>query len=398
MGSDTMRDAGGDTGLLNLYWLTTALFLSYLLVAMSMPTTTLFVVTRLHLGSGLAGLAVGIAFASTIVTRGWAGRIADEHGGKYCACRGLVLYVLAGFVCLGATLPALPVALSYGILIAGRLLLGIGESLTIVGVIQWGLGLLGPARSGRVMALVGMGLYGSFAAGSPLGLTIYDRWGFVGLLAVGLLMPALGLAMARAVPRVEPHRGHRKPILSVLREIWAQGTVICLQGVGFAVIGAFMPLLFLHHHWPHAGLGLTAFGGAFVLVRVFCGKLPDRLGGVPVALVSMSVEACGQYTLWAATDPWVALAGAFLSGLGCSMMFPAMGVEVVRRVAPQLRGTAMGAFAACQDLAYGLSGPLLGGMAEREGFSSVFLAGGIAATLGLGLVVVMARVPHEDRA
>ncbi|MEG6509515.1 hypothetical protein V6C03_11090 [Methyloligella sp. 2.7D] len=34
----------------------------------------------------------------------------------------------------------------------------------------------------------------------------------------------------------------------------------------------------------YAGLGFTAFGGGFVLVRILFGHLPDRLGGLPVAV------------------------------------------------------------------------------------------------------------------
>jgi hypothetical protein len=44
-----------------------------------------------------------------------------------------------------------------------------------------------------------------------------------------------------------------------------------------------------------AGLGLTCFGGAFVLARMLFGHLPDGIGAIPVALVSMAVEVVGQF-------------------------------------------------------------------------------------------------------
>ena len=65
------------------------------------------------------------------------------------------------------------------------------------------------------------------------------------------------------------------------------------------------------------------------------------------------------------------------------MVFPAMGREVVHLIEPHLRGTALGAFTAFQDLAYGLTGPLAGLLADRAGYGSVFLMGGIAASAGL---------------
>jgi predicted MFS family arabinose efflux permease len=154
--------------------------------------------------------------------------------------------------------------------------------------------------------------------------------------------------------------------------------------------------LFLHRGWPHAGLGLTCFGVAFVLARILFGHLPDRIGAIPVALVSIAVEAAGQYLLWTAAGPEIALAGAFLTGLGCSLIFPAMGIEVVQRIPPHLRGSAMGGFAAFQDLAYGGTGPLTGLLADRFGYGVVFLVGGLAATIGFALVVVIARKDRKQ--
>ena len=385
-----------DGAIRRVMWLTLALFLSYLCVAMSLPVTSVYVSTQLGFGSALAGLAVGIAFASTILTRGMAGRIADHRGGKHCMMRGLWIYTAAGLVCAAASWRGLPSPAAYGVLIAGRLLLGWGESLATVGLIAWALGVTGPQRSGRVFALVGMGLYGAFAVGGPVGVALLERAGFAGVMAACALVPLAGMAMILPIAAVMPQQGGaRSSFWSIIGQIWQPGFVLGLQGVGFAAIGAFMPLLFLARDWSHAGLGLTCFGGAFVLVRVLFGHLPDRLGGIPVALVSIAIEAAGQYVLWTAPNPAVALAGAFLTGLGCSLIYPAMGIEVVRRIAPHLRGTAAGGFTAFQDLAYGLTGPVAGLLADRFGYAVVFLIGGLAATLGFTMVLALAR---QDRA
>jgi len=131
-----------------------------------------------------------------------------------------------------------------------------------------------------------------------------------------------------------------------------------------------------------AGLGLTAFGAGFVLIRFTCGHLVDRISGLNIAVISLAVETCGQLLIWSFPIPAAALLGAFLTGLGCSLIYPAMGREVVHLVSPNLRGAALGAFSAFQDLAYGLTGPLAGLLADRAGYGSVYLAGGIAAGLG----------------
>src|SRR4051812_764333 len=41
---------------------------------------------------------------------------------------------------------------------------------------------------------------------------------------------------------------------------------------------------FREGHEPCASLGLTAFGVSFILARLFCDSLPDRIGGMPAAI------------------------------------------------------------------------------------------------------------------
>ena len=371
--------------------LTAALFLSYLTVAMSLPAVPIHVVNGLGLGNAWGGLAVGIAFLSTILTRARAGAWADRLGGKLCMQRGLILYALAGLVCATASWSGLHSNAAYAVLVGGRLLLGLGESVAMVGMISWAIGLMGHARAGAVIALVGIGMYGAFAAGGPLGLALLDHVGFAGLMAVCTMLPLVGLAAIHWLPAVAPHAGQRESFWRIIGRIWRPGAVVGLQGVGFAALGAFLSLYFLSRGWPHAGLGLTFFGVGFVAMRLVCGNLPDRIGGTPVAIASLLVEAGGQYLIWLAPSPYSALAGALLTGLGCSMVFPAMGAEIVKQVPPNLRGTALGGFAAFQDLAYGATGPLVGILADRMGYPPVFLIGGLAATLGLSMAISVPR-------
>jgi MFS family permease len=86
-GLNTFFSRRSDPDLYQVMWITLALFLSYLCVAMSLPVTSLYVSSQLDLGNALAGLAVGITFVSTILTRSLAGRLADHHGGKYALVR-----------------------------------------------------------------------------------------------------------------------------------------------------------------------------------------------------------------------------------------------------------------------------------------------------------------------
>ncbi len=380
-----------------LLWNTAALLVSYMAVAMPLPVISVFVTGRLGLSNVLSGLAVGIAFLTTILSRGFSGRVADRSGGKVCMMRGLLLYAVASAICLAAGAVGDP-AVAFGLLIAGRLVLGLGESMTLVGMLSWNIGLLGPQRSGTVFSLVGASLYGAFALGGPLGLMCQAHFGFAGLMLLCSPLPLLGWLMVLRMPAVVP--ASAKPGVSffrILGSIWRQGAIVGFQGVGFAAIGAFISLYFSDRGWQHAGLALTCFGIGFVLVRLFFGHLPDRLGGMRVAAVSLVVAAAGQLALWLAPSGEVALVGAFLTGTGCSLVYPSMGVEVIRKVQPELRGTAVGGFAIFQDVAYGATAPVAGLFADHFGYAVVFMIGLIAAVLGLLIALAAAMQKSAAR-
>jgi predicted MFS family arabinose efflux permease len=85
----------------------------------------------------------------------------------------------------------------------------------------------------------------------------------------------------------------------------------------------------------------------------------------------------------------MAVAAAALTGFGFSLAFPAFGVEAIRRVPPQNRGAALGAFAACFDLSLGLGVPLLGMVAALRGYAAAFEAGCVAALLALLVAIAL---------
>ena len=59
----------------------------------------------------------------------------------------------------------------------------------------------------------------------------------------------------------------------------------------------------------------------------------------------------------------------------------------LKRVLPANRGSAMGAFVAFLDIAYGVAGPAAGLIAGRFGYAAVYLLGAACAIVGAAIVV-----------
>ena len=380
-------------------YMTLALFLSYLAVALPLSILSIHVTRGWGLSNFLGGLGVGASFLATIVTRKASGDLADRLGGKVCFIRGSVMYAGAGVLCMLAALEALPVGARFAVLLAGRLLLGLGESMVNVSMVSWSVAMLGAARSGRVMSAIGLAMYAAFVLGSPIGYAVYNTWGFGTLMALAALTPAAGfLLIRRALPFRHGGNPRQASFGRIVAIIWPEGTALFLQGIGISVIGAFLSKTFLDRGWPLAGWGLSCFGAGFVLIRILLGRLPDRIGGKPVAAGSIAVESAGLYLLWLAPGPYAALAGSLVAGAGASMMYPSLGREVILLSPEALRGAALGCYAAFQDLSYFLAGPVAGFLADRLGDQAPFLFSALSATAGLALLLTRPGGGSPDRA
>lgn len=357
---------------------------------MGLPLTILpgHVHGTLGFGSLVVGLAIGAQSWVTLATRHTAGTRADQRGPRSAAVLGLALSMVAG--ALYAVSSAVPgPSASLLVLLVGRGLLGVGESLVVTGALAWGVALAGRERSGIVMAWVGIAMYGALAAGAPFGSMVHTQVGFVGLAIVAALAPLPGIGAALLVRTVTPVGGTRLPFYRVVRLIWLPGIGLSLAALGFGAIAAFSTLFFRDQGWANAAFAMSAFGAAFVLARLLFGGLPDRFGGARVAMASAAVAALGQFGMWFSTSGAMAIAAAALTGLGFSLAFPSFGVEAVRRVPAQNRGVALGAYAASFDVAMGLGVPALGMLVGAFGYRAAFAAGALGALASLGIAIAL---------
>ncbi|GAB2477592.1 MFS transporter [Comamonas humi] len=372
---------------LKLLPLTLAVFIGFLTIGLPLPVLPLHVHGGLGLGTLVVGVVIGAQFAAALLSRAWAGNLADTQGAKRAVVTGFLVTSCSGVAYLASlAFPDSP-ATSVWVLLLGRVLLGCGESLVVTGALSWGIGLVGPQNAGKVMAWVGTAMYGAYAAGAPAGVAVNAAHGFAGISTAAVLLPLLALVLVVNLRAIAPAAARRTPFYQVLSVVGGAGLGLALCSVGFGVITAFIALLFAARGWGNASLAFTAFGLAFIAARLGFGHLPDKLGGARVALVCVLIEALGQLLIWGAQAPAMAYAGAALTGFGYSLAFPGFGVEAVRRAPPQSRGVAMGAYVAFLDISLGITGPVLGAVAGAWSVDIVYLVGAIVVASSLLVAV-----------
>lgn len=378
---------------LTLLPITLAVFIGFLTIGLPLPVLPLHLRDALGMGTLAVGALIGAQFAAALLSRAWAGHMADSRGAKRAVILGLFAASASGVAYeISLAFIAWP-TVSAGVLLLGRLLLGVGESLVVTGALGWGVGLAGPQNAGKVMAWIGIAMYGAYAVGAPVGVAVAGRWGFAGISAAAVVLPLLSVLLVASMRAVAPTGARRTPFYEILGLVWGPGLGLALSSVGFGVITAFIALLFAERGWGNASMAFTAFGLAFIGARLGFGHLPDRWGGARVALACVLGEALGQLLIWRADTAAMACAGAALTGFGYSLAFPAFGVEAVRRAPPQSRGAAMGAYVAFLDISLCLAGPTLGAVACSQGLGSVYLVGAAAVASSLLVAIRLLASP-----
>ncbi len=366
-------------------------FVAFFVIGLAMPVLPLHVHDGLGMGAFVVGLVAGSQFAAALVSRLWAGRLADARGPKRAVLLGLIAAV-AGAICYLLSLLFIETpALSVAVLLVGRTLVGGAESLIITGAMLWGLGRVTPDRSAQVIAWVGMSMFAAMAVAAPLGSFVFERFAFFGIALASVLIPLAAVALISRMRSVAPVTAARAPLSSVLSAVMLPGIGFALSGITFGSITTFLTLYFAVQGWAHGAAAFSTFAVALIATRIVAGHLPDRFGGARVALYGLSVQVLGLAFIGMADAGWTAMLGAAIAGAGFSLVFPSLGLEAVRRVSPADRGVAMGTYNAFTDLTLGIGSPALGFLAAKAGIAAVFTASAIAAALAIPVAFYLQR-------
>ncbi|WP_213279505.1 MFS transporter [Chryseobacterium indologenes] len=377
---------------INFYQATAPIIISvfgvYLTIGIALGVLPGFVQNTLGFDSIIVGLVIGLQSLSTLLTRAYSGKITDTRGAKKSKMSGVVLAVIAGIVYVLAVLFQAHSLTALIFLLLARIIHGVGESFLVTGALTWGIGLAGHSNSGKVMTWNGIAMYAGIATGAPLSIWLSKEYNILPAFILIALLPLVSWISTAKLPSIPVDKDHvRTPFYKVIGTISGQGLSLAFSSMAFGCIASFIALFFSQKNWGDASLAFMIFGICYVLTRIFFASFPDKYGGFKIALISLIIEVAGQLLIWTSASKTLAIIGCGLTGVGFSLVFPALGVLAIQKVKPQMRGTALGAYVAFVDLSLGLAGPIAGLIAGWFDYQAVYLFGGISCVVSMFILL-----------
>lgn len=348
-------------------------FYGYFTIGLTLAVLPVFIHQRLGFNEVVAGGVVSIQYVMTFFMRAYAGHIVDSKGPRPAVILSMCCFMAAGLtLCLAFMWVNTP-SLSLALLMISRLFTGCGEGMVGASPVNWAILHTGEQHTAMAISYNGIATYSAMAVGAPLGLLLANNLGYWSL---GLLTIITGLAGWWSAIAKKALRGAQDApkiaFLKVLKLVAPYGTGLTLAGIGFGAISTFITLYFIYKSWVNPAICITGFSVFFILGRLFFSRSIAAYGGLNVAIVSMVVEGIGLVVLWAAGNHYLAIAGASITGLGFSLIFPALGYEAVRRVSASNKGAALGAYGLFIDISLGITGPLIGFVANHLGMNYIY--------------------------
>ena len=364
------------------------------MVGLERTVTPLVGSEQFHLGA--------IAIAAFVVVFGFTKAITNAVGGAITARYTRKAILVAGWI-IGLPVPfMLAYGSSWAWVIAANVLLGVNQGLTWSMTVNMKIDLIGPARRGFALGhqrdrrlprcrrhRAGHRLPGHLVRAAP-GPGTAGR----GLRIAGLALSVLAVrdtaAWARAEARQHPRQaGPHPPFREIAwRVSWTDRTLAAVSQAGLVnnlndgLVWVVLPVLLVDHGVSVTGVGYVKALYPFMWAAgmIGTGHLADRIGRKPPIVSGMLIQAAGLAVITAGISHALAagLAGAFLLGVGTSLVYPTLLAAVSDATHPDWRAAALGVYRFWRDSGYAI-GALIGGITAA--LASLDTAVAVAAIL-----------------
>ncbi len=351
-------------------------------------------------GADYKGYIISLFALSAALSRPFSGKLADNIGRIPVMVFGAGVCFLLGFL--------YPVVHTVWAFLLLRFLHGFSTGFKPTGTSAYVADVVPLERRGEAMGMLGVFGTLGIAAGPALGGFIAHQFSvnvmFYSSSALAIISVIILLGMSETVAVKRPFR------LSMLLinphdifepAVVGPSVVMLLSAYSFGVVLTIIPDFSAYLGMANKGLFFASFTAASVLVRVFAGRLSDRLGRVKVLRFSLLVVAFGMWLVGAAQSlPHFFVAAAVL-GVAAGLNSPTIFAWTIDLSHPLHRGRAMATMYIALEIGIG-SGALLSAWLYNNQPANIPLAFNSAALMaGLAFLYVIftqknTRPHHES--
>jgi MFS family permease len=360
--------------------------------------TNLFVffpvfVVRLGGGAAAIGAIASVGSLAALSVRPGVGALIDWRGRRWTALCSILLDVVA----IALYVPVR--SLSWPIY-AVRLLHGAADGTARVALFAMVFEILPQARRGEGMALFSLCGIGPAAFGPLVGEALLKRFGFTLFFYAAstlCLAAAVATAMlkddrpsgAQAVSATPGGRiGYRALLFDPdLVPLWI---VALAFSIAISPRNNFVAPFAYQRGIAHVGWYFTLYSAIAVVLRLFGGRLLDRVGVERILGPSLGLLAIGIALLGLTGSSGALFGAAVLGGLGHSYTYPALAALVITHTPAEAFGRSSAVYTSLSDFAAMLAPYLLGLIATLWGYVPMFVVAGLVGGLGAAYYVIKA--------
>jgi MFS family permease len=329
------------------------------------------------------GWIVSVGSLSSIALRPAIGRMMDQRGRRLVILAGgalntLVLSLYLSVEVLGPWLVML------------RLANGLSSGMLFSAFFTAAADHVPESRRTEGLAIFGVSGVLPFAVGGAVGDRILAGGGYPALFRVAAGFAALSLvfsfflrdARKLAVGDARQSGSFVRVLLEPrLVPLWWATLVFSLA---LAAMFSFVKLFIGASGLSSMGAFFGAYAAIAVLLRLFLGWLPDRVGAKRMLYPALALMSGGFLVLSMAAHSWQVVAAGFLCGAGHAYAFPILLALVVTRASDEERGSATSLYTGLFDLGLLLGAPGLGFVVDGFGYPAMFaVATGVVALGGI---------------
>ncbi len=333
-------------------------------------------------GEATVGTIMSLFSIAALVTRPFAGVLADRAGRRHSIFIGSVLI---GLSCIGYS-----IAGSSTIFLA-RLLNGVGWGAVTAATATVAADLAPPNRRGTILGIYGTVTGLALAVGPTAGIWLSKH---VSLNTSFLVAAVFGFGAAVAIifldtpnPGKQVNRGAFSLSQVFTREAIAPASIMLSFTLIYGTVLTFIPLVTIDRGLGDSGPFFAVFAVALIFLRISGGGLSDRLGRFAVIGPGFVSCAVSMVVLAFARSQPLMLTGAVLFAIAFAFIQPATQAWAVDRSPVHARATTLSTVVAAQDFGISFGAIGAGFIADGLGYTALFLIATVVAACGFAVAI-----------